>query len=374
MSERSEAAASSGPGRRAGRAGARRPGKTATEAASRSEPKSAGEALEIEVAGRAVRITSPDKVYFPQRGYTKLDVVQYYVAVADGIFRALRERPTTLQRFPEGIDGEMFFQKRVPTRGVPPWVETTEIKFPSGRTADELCPTDPAHVIWAAQLGTIVFHPWPVRRADVDRPDELRIDLDPQPGTGFADAVSVAGTVAEIIDELGWTGYPKTSGGRGVHIYVRIRPEWTFVQVRRATIALAREVERRRPELVTTAWWKEQRGAKVFVDYNQMARDRTIACAYSLRANPRATVSTPVTWAELSTVEPDDFDLGTVPKRLAERGDPHAAIDDVAHDLTPLLEWAERGEFADAPYPPDYPKMPGEPKRVQPSRAKPPTS
>ena len=339
-----------------------------------SGPKSAGEALEIEVAGRAVRITSPDKVYFPQRGYTKLDVVQYYLAVADGIFRALRERPTTLQRFPEGIDGEMFFQKRVPTRGVPPWVETTEIKFPSGRTADELCPTDPAHVIWAAQLGTIVFHPWPVRRADVDRPDELRIDLDPQPGTGFADAVSVAGTVAEIIDELGWTGYPKTSGGRGVHIYVRIRPEWTFVQVRRATIALAREVERRRPELVTTAWWKEQRGAKVFVDYNQMARDRTIACAYSLRANQRATVSTPVTWAELSTVEPDDFDLGTVPKRLAERGDPHAAIDDVAHDLTPLLEWAERGEFADAPYPPDYPKMPGEPKRVQPSRAKPPTS
>ena len=339
-----------------------------------SGPKSAGEALEIEVAGRAVRITSPDKVYFPQRGYTKLDVVQYYLAVADGIFRALRERPTTLQRFPEGIDGEMFFQKRVPTRGVPPWVETTEIKFPSGRTADELCPTDPAHVIWAAQLGTIVFHPWPVRRADVDRPDELRIDLDPQPGTGFADAVSVAGTVAEIIDELGWTGYPKTSGGRGVHIYVRIRPEWTFVQVRRATIALAREVERRRPELVTTAWWKEQRGAKVFVDYNQMARDRTIACAYSLRANQRATGSTPVTWAELSTVEPDDFDLGTVPKRLAERGDPHAAIDDVAHDLTPLLEWAERGEFADAPYPPDYPKMPGEPKRVQPSRAKPPTS
>ncbi len=329
-----------------------------------------GDALEIEVAGRTLRITNPDKVYFPQRGYTKRDVVEYYLAVGDGIFRALRERPTTLQRFPEGIEGEAFFQKRVPARGVPPWVETTEIKFPSGRTADELCPTDLAHVIWAAQLGTIVFHPWPVRRADVDRPDELRIDLDPQPGTAFDEAVEVAGTVAELIDELGWTGFPKTSGGRGVHIYIRIRPEWTFVQVRRAALAFAREVERRRPDLVTTAWWKEQRGAKVFVDYNQMARDRTIACAYSLRANARATVSTPVTWDELTAVQPDDFDLRTVPGRVARLGDPHAAIDEVAYDLTPLLEWAERGDFTDAPYPPDYPKMPGEPKRVQPSRAK----
>lgn len=329
------------------------------------------EVLQLEVAGRTVRISSPDKVYFPERGFTKRDVVEYYLAVGDGIFRALRERPTTLQRFPEGVDGEMFFQKRVPSRGVPPWVKTAEIRFPSGRTADELCPADLAHVIWAVQLGTIVFHPWPVRCSHVDNPDELRFDLDPQPGTDFADAVDAAETVHEILAELGWTGWPKTSGGRGVHVYVRIRPQWSFVDVRRGAIAFAREVERRRPELVTTAWWKELRGEKVFVDYNQMARDRTIACAYSLRANAKATVSTPVTWPELSTVEPDDFDLRTVPDRFARIGDPHAGIDDEAFDITPLLEWAERDEkqgAGDMPYPPDYPKMPGEPKRVQPSK------
>ncbi|GAA1794953.1 non-homologous end-joining DNA ligase [Luedemannella flava] len=329
--------------------------------------------VQVQAAGRDVRVSSPDKIYFPDRGFTKLDVVNYYLAVGDGILRALRERPTTLQRFPEGVGGEMFFQKRVPQRGVPPWLETAEIAFPSGRKADELCPVDLAHVAWAAQMGTIVFHPWPVRRSDVDRPDELRIDLDPQPGTDFADAVAVAAEVRAILDELGWVGYPKTSGGRGVHIYIRIKSEWTFVEVRRAAIALAREIERRRPDLVTTKWWKEERGSKVFVDYNQMARDRTIACAYSLRANARATASTPVTWDELPDVEPDDFDLRTVPDRVAKLGDPHAAIDDVAHDIAPLLEWAERDAGTgdgDLPYPPDYPKMPGEPKRVQPSRAR----
>jgi DNA ligase D len=323
------------------------------------------------VAGRNVRLTSPDKVYFPQRGYTKRDVVEYYLAVGDGIFRALRERPTTLQRFPEGIEGEMFFQKRVPTRGVPPWLDTAQIAFPSGRKADELCPTDLAHVIWAAQMGTVVFHPWPVRRQHVDNPDELRIDLDPQPGTDFADAAEAAGVLHEVLDELGWTGWPKTSGGRGVHVYVRIKPEWDFIQARRAGIALAREVERRRPDLLTTAWWKEERGERVFIDFNQMARDRTIACAYSLRANGRATASAPVTWAELPDVEPDDFDLRTMPKRFAEIGDPHAGIDDAAVDITPLMEWFARDEAAglgDMPYPPEYPKMPGEPKRVQPSR------
>lgn len=333
----------------------------------------AGSAVQVQVAGRDVRISSPDKIYFPDRGYTKLDVVNYYLAVGDGILRALRERPTTLQRFPEGIGGETFFQKRVPQRGVPPWLQTATIAFPSGRKADELCPVDLAHVAWAAQMGTIVFHPWPVRRADVDRPDELRIDLDPQPGTDFADAVAVAGHARAVLDELGWVAYPKTSGGRGVHIYIRIKPEWTFVEVRRAAIALAREIERRRPDLVTTKWWKEERGQRVFLDYNQMARDRTIACAYSLRANARATVSTPLTWDELPDVEPDDFDLRTVPERVAKVGDPHATIDDVAHDITPLLDWADRdagsGE-GDLPYPPDYPKMPGEPKRVQPSRAR----
>jgi DNA ligase D len=334
----------------------------------------AGKPVEVEVAGRTVRLSSPDKVYFPERGYTKRDVFDYYLAVGDGIMRALRERPTTLQRFPEGIDGEMFYQKRVPTRGVPPWVQTAEITFPSGRTAEELCPFDLAHVAWAAQLGAVVFHPWPVRRSDVDSPDELRLDLDPQPGTDFGDAAAVAGEVHALLDELGWVGFPKTSGGRGVHVYVRIRPEWSFVQVRRAGIALAREVERRAPQRVTTAWWKEERGQRVFIDYNQMARDRTIACAYSLRANRRATASTPLTWDELPDVEPDDFDLRTVPKRFAEIGDPHAAIDAVAHDLAPLLEWAERDERngeGDMPYPPDHPKMPGEPPRVQPSRKNP---
>ncbi|MDT5042819.1 MAG: hypothetical protein QOE51_3804, partial [Actinoplanes sp.] len=321
--------------------------------------------------GHQVRLSSPDKVCFPRGGYTKRDIFEYYLAVGDGIMRALRDRPTTLQRFPDGIEGEMFFQKRIATRGVPPWVQTAEISFPSGRTAAELCPADLAHVAWAAQMGTVVFHPWPVRRSAVDHPDELRVDLDPQPGTDFADVVRTAGVVHEVLDDLGWVGFPKTSGGRGVHIYVRIQPQWSFVQVRRAAIALARVVERRSPDRITTAWWKEERGTRVFLDYNQMARDRTIACAYSLRANARATVSAPVTWAELTEVEPDDFDLRTMPKRFAGIGDPHAAIDDVAHSLDQLLEWSARDEKAgagDLPYPPDHPKMPGEPKRVQPSK------
>ncbi|MFF3865105.1 non-homologous end-joining DNA ligase [Micromonospora sp. NPDC001898] len=328
-------------------------------------------ATEIEVAGHMVRLTSPDRVIFPERGFTKAHVFGYYIAVGESILRALRDRPTTLQRFPDGIAGEMFFQKRVPSRGVPPWVHTARISFPSGRTADELCPADLAHVAWAAQMGTVVFHPWPVRAGHVDHPDELRIDLDPQPGTDFVDAAAAAAEVRALLDELGATGWPKTSGGRGVHVYLRIAPRWTFTEVRRATIALARELERRRPDLVTTAWWKEQRGERVFVDYNQMARDRTIACAYSLRATARATVSTPVTWDELPDVDPDEFHLGSVPARLAERGDPHAGIDDAPWDITPLLEWADRDAAAgqgDMPYPPDHPKMPGEPKRVQPSK------
>ena len=333
-------------------------------------------ATEVDVGGVKVRLSSPDKVYFAERGFTKGDVFNYYLAVGDGILRALHHRPTTLQRFPEGLDGEAFYQKRIPTKGVPPWVQTAQIRFPSGRPADELCSADLAHVAWASQLGTIVFHAWPVRGSAPDNPDELRIDLDPQPGTDFANAVEVAMELKAILDELGWVGFPKTSGGRGVHVYVRIRPEWTFIQARRAVIALAREVERRRPDLATTSWWKEERGERVFLDFNQMARDRTIACAYSLRANQRATVSTPVTWDELSQVEPNDFDLSTVPARFAKIGDPHAAIDDIAHDLTPLLEWVERDDrdgLGDMPYPPEYPKMEGEPKRVQPSRARPDT-
>jgi DNA ligase D len=341
---------------------------------------------DLEVSGRTVRVSNPDRICFPARGFTKLDVVTYYIAVGDGILRALRERPTTLERWPGGViegaklstrmdhSGDAFYQKRIPTKGVPPWVQTATISFPSGRTADELCPADLAHVAWAAQLGTIVFHPWPVRRHDTDAPDELRIDLDPQPGTDFADAVAAAREVRGLLDELGWVGFPKTSGGRGVHIYVRIAPRWSFTEVRRAAIAFAREVERRRPDLITTKWWKEQRGQRVFVDYNQMARDRTIACAYSLRANARATVSTPVTWEELGQAEPNDFTLDTVRERFAAIGDPHASIDDVGHDISLLLEWAERDDRVgegDLPYPPDHPKMPGEPPRVQPSRMNP---
>jgi DNA ligase D len=332
-------------------------------------PKAAAE--EFEIAGHTVRLTSPDKMVFPGPGYTKRDVFDYYRSVGDGIMRALSHRPTTLQRFPDGIEGEMFFQKRIPTRGVPDWIQTATIKFPSMRTAQELCPADLAHVAWAAQMGTIVFHPWSVRGDAPDNPDELRIDLDPQPGTNFGDVISTAQVVREVLADLGWTGYPKTSGGRGAHVYIRIAPRWSFVEVRRAAIALAREVERRRPDHITTAWWKEERGERVFLDYNQTARDRTIACAYSLRANGRATVSAPVGWEELPDVEPDDFDLRTMPPRFAEIGDPHAAIDDVAHDITPLLEWSARDEKAglgDLPYPPDHPKMPGEPPRVQPSK------
>ncbi|MQA27570.1 MAG: ATP-dependent DNA ligase [Micromonosporaceae bacterium] len=347
-----------------------------------------GEAIEYQVGERTVRVSNPDKVYFPGRGFTKRDVVDYYLAVSDGILRALRDRPTTMERWPGGVfegaklatrqdgRGDAFFQKRAP-KGAPSWVETATIAFPSGRAADEICPTELAVVAWAANLGAITFHPWPVRAADVDCPDELRIDLDPQPGTDFADAATAAGEARTLLDELGMVGFPKTSGGRGVHIYVRIRPEWTFTQVRRAAIAFGRELERRRPALITTAWWKEERGEKVFVDYNQMARDRTIASAYSLRPNARATVSTPVTWDELPDVEPDDFDLATVPARFAERGDAHAAIDDVAHSIEPLLELAERDERegrGDLPYPPDHPKMPGEPMRVQPSKARKPVT
>lgn len=349
----------------------------------------ASDAVEIDAGGRSVRVSSPSRVIFPATErtteITKLEVAQYYVDVEDGLMRALRNRPTTLERWPKGVlegmklstagsSGDAFYQKRVP-RGAPPYLETARITFPSGREADEVCPTEIACAAWAAHMGTITFHPWPVRRDRPDHPDELRIDLDPQPGTDFHDAVRVAGEIHTLLGEIGITAYPKTSGNRGVHVFVRIEPRWTFVDVRHAAIALGRELERR-SKGVTMNWWKEERGANIFVDFNQNCRDRTMASAYSLRSISGAPVSTPVTWDELPDVkDPRDFNLHTVPPRLAGIGDPHVSIDDVAHSLDTLLEWWER-DLADGlgemPFPPDYPKMPGEPKRVQPSKAKSP--
>ncbi|WP_199431697.1 non-homologous end-joining DNA ligase [Qaidamihabitans albus] len=332
-----------------------------------------GEAIEYQVGRRTVRVSNPDKVYFPERGITKRQVVEYYLAVADPLLRVIGERPTTLKRFVDGVTGEAFYAKRVP-KGAPEWVERVRITFPSGRTAEEVCPTEPAVLAWAANLGTFDFHPWPVRRADVDHPDELRIDVDPPDTAGFADATRVAETVREVLSDAGLVGYPKTSGGRGVHVLVRIRPEWDFVDVRHAVIALGREVERRAPGRATIAWWKEERAGRVFIDYNQAARDRTVASSWSVRGTPRATVSMPVTWERLRDVDPDDFDVLTVPGLLAEHGDPHEALDSRAFGIETLLEWYARDErdhgLGEMPYPPDYPKMAGEPKRVQPSRAR----
>ncbi len=334
----------------------------------------ASPAIELEVGERLVRVSNPDKILFPERGETKLDLVRYYLSVGDGIVRALRERPTQLRRFPDGVEGEAIYQKRVPEKR-PEWIEVARVTFPSGRHADELCVTELAQVAWAANLAVVDFHPWPSRRRDTERPDELRIDVDPQPGTTFADGKRVAEVVHEVLDELGYTGWPKTSGNRGIHVACRIEPNWEFPTVRRAALAFAREVERRNPELVTTAWWKEERGERVFIDYNQNARDRTIASAYSVRGRVDATVSAPVTWEELPEVETEDFTLATMPARFAERGDLHEGIDEAVCDLRALLEWVEgeeRDGVGEAPYPPNFPKMPGEPKRVQPSRARKP--
>jgi DNA ligase D len=340
--------------------------------------------MEFEVGGRAVRVSSPDKPYFPELGITKSDVVRYFLSVGDGILGALRDRPTTLERWPGGVfegaklstradnRGDAFYQKRVP-KGAPEYVETVRIQFPSGRPADEVCPTELAVVVWAVNLGTLTFHPWPVRRPEVDHPDQLRIDLDPQPGTDFRDAVPVAYALRDLLSELGLSGYPKTSGGRGLHVYVPIEPRWTFVEARRAVIALGRELERRMPDKVTMSWWKEERGERIFIDFNQMARDRTIACAYAVRPTPKAQVSAPVTWEELPDVMPADFTVLTMPDRFAKVGDLHADVSTNAFSLEPLLTLVAKDEDngeGDMPYPPEYPKMAGEPKRVQPSRAR----
>jgi DNA ligase D len=301
------------------------------------------EAAELEVDGRVVRLTNPDRVYFSARGETKLDLAHYYLAVGPGVVTALRDRPCMMHRFPTGVDGEKVHQKRLP-KGAPDWVPTVRVRFPRyNRTADELCVSSVADVIWAVQMSTVEFHPWNSRAADVESPDEWRIDLDPMPDVGFATVRRVAGVVHEVLDELGAVGFPKTSGGKGLHVYVRIAPEHSFAEVRRAAWAFAREVERRAPELVTTAWWRRDREpGTVFVDYNQNTRDHTIACAYSVRGTPLGVVSAPLRWDEVDDAEPGDFTIATMPARFAELGDLHAGIDDAVFDLAPLLEWADR--------------------------------
>ena len=303
------------------------------------------ESVELEVGGRTVRISNPSRVYFSARGETKLELARYYMSVGDGIVRALRERPCMLHRFPGGVDSKKVHQKRIPS-GAPPWLETVRVRFPRyDRYADELCVTELASVIWAVQMSTVEFHPWNSRRADVERPDEWRIDIDPGPEATFDTARRVARVAQEVLDELGAVGWPKTSGGSGIHVYVRIEPRWGFGEVRQAALAFAREVERRAPQYATTTWWRKDREpGKVFVDYNQNVRDHTIACAYSVRGVPEGTVSTPLAWEELDDVDPAELTIATVPERFARLGDLHAGIDDEAFSLEPLLEWAARDE------------------------------
>src|SRR5690349_16995635 len=314
----------------------------------------ASKAEEVDVDGVSVRLTNRDKPYFPKLGAqgTKGALFDYYLAVADRMVDLLRDRPVHLQRFPDGIEGEEIYQKRVPQKH-PDYLQTCTVTFPSGRTADALKITHPSAIAWAAQMGSVTLHPWQVRCPDTEHPDELRIDLDPQPGTGFAEAAAVAVDVLKpLLDELGLVGYPKTSGGRGVHIFLRIAPDWDFIAVRRVGIALAREVERRAPDAVTTSWWKEERGKRIFIDYNQNARDRTFASAYSARKTPIATVSMPLTWEELREADPDDFTITTAPGFVAGRDDPWEGIDSVAQSLDRLLEMVEADEergLADLP-------------------------
>jgi DNA ligase D len=306
-------------------------------------------AVELTVGDHEVRISNPDRVYFPETGQTKLDLANYYLSVGDGIVRALRERPCMMHRFPDGLAGEKVHQKRVP-HGAPPWLETVRVDFPSGRKADELCVTKLADVIWSVQMSCVEFHPWNSRRADTERPDEWRIDLDPMPDCPFDSVRRVAHVVHDLLDEIGAVGWPKTSGGHGMHVYVRIEPRWGFTDVRRAALAFAREVERRVPDEVTTTWWRKDRDPrKLFVDYNQNARDHTIASAYSVRGVPTGTVSTPVRWDEIDDVEPADLTMATVPARFAELGDLHRGIDEAVFSIDPLIEWAERDERNGAP-------------------------
>lgn len=323
------------------------------------------------VAGREVRISNPSKVFFPELGLTKLDLAQYYLKVAEGALRGVRDRPMALKRYPHGVAGEFFFQKRAPAPR-PEWVDTVELSFPSGRTADEVVVRDAAALLWVVNLGCIDLNPHPVRADDLEHPDELRVDLDPTPGVPFEQVKEVAAVTHEVLTEQGLSGFPKTSGSRGIHINVRIERRWNFTQVRRAALALAREVERRAPGKATSKWWKEERQG-VFLDYNQNAKDRTVASAYSVRPTPDARVSTPFAWSELAGLDPAAFTLKTVPERFARLGDPAADIDARAFSLETLLALSaehERVGLGDAPWPPHYEKQAGEPPRVSPSRRK----
>jgi DNA ligase D len=332
----------------------------------------ADDGVVVEAAGQELVITHPEKVFFEERGETKLDLVRYYQAVADPLLGAMRGRPVLLQRFPHGASGSSFFQKRVP-ESRPDWLETTTVSTPNGTTSQALVAVDLAHILWAVNLACLGFHVWPTTAADPDHADELRVDLDPTPGVTFAMVQEAAHEVRALLDESGVIGLPKTTGNRGIHVYVRLQPRWTSYEVRAAAVALARELERRRPDLVTAAWWKEERGRRVFVDFNQNAPHKTIFGAWSVRARPGAQVSTPFSWEELDDIEPDRLTIATVPNRVEQRGDPWATMLDNPQSLDPLLALHERDRAAgllDAPWPPVYPKMPGEPARVAPSRAR----
>ena len=326
----------------------------------------------VEVAGREVSVTNPDKPFFPARGETKLDLVRYYLAVAEPLMRTMGDRPTLMQRFPEGAGGPSFYQKRVP-KGAPEWLTTTTVSTPNGTESRVFVAVDVAHIVWAVNLGCLGFHPWPFRWRDPAHTDELRLDLDPQPGVGFAEVRAAARELRTLLTELGLVGYPKTTGSRGLHVYLRLLPRWDSYEVRAAAVAIARELERRRPDLLTAAWWKEERGARVFLDYNQNAPHKTVFGAWSVRARVGGQVSTPLFWDELDNIDPNSLTLATVPGRLATQGDPWAGIDDGPQSLEPLLALHERdmaSGLQDAPWPPVYPKQPNEPPRVAPSRAR----
>jgi len=326
----------------------------------------------MDIDGHEVKVSSPGKVFFPEHGETKLDLVEHYLRFAEPVMRTMGGRPTLMQRFPEGAGGPSFFQKRVP-KGIPDWLQTAVVSTPNGTTSRALVVADLAHVVWAVNMGCLGFHPWPYLAADPDHTDELRLDLDPQPGTDFTNVREAARVVHALLDEVGVTGYPKTTGNRGLHVYVRLEPRWDSYQVRWAAVAIARELERRHPDIVTAAWWKEERGERVFLDYNQNAPHKTVFGAWSARARVGGQVSTPLRWEDVDEVHPDELTLATLPARIEAGGDPWEGMNDDPQSLEPFLEMHERDRASglmDAPWPPVYPKQPDEPPRVAPSRAK----